>query len=182
MTPPERPVGADGIHEVPLPLEVHTAEELETYIDNVAQGAGLDLAARAIGSTSTRMRRLLARDPEWWSKLEAAMEQGREHYADRLRATARVVALRTEHDQVIPRILEVELATHVPGYEHLRRDRRTVAHEGHVTHGVNVSIDPALLDALPLEQLEKAREALATLAEVVDGEAVELPPQGQLGP
>lgn len=160
---------------MPLPLDVHTQEELDRYLDNVSQGAGMDLAARQIGSTSTRMRRLLSRDPEWLAKLEAALEQGREHYADRLRATARVVALRTEHDQVIPRILEVELATHVPGYEHLRRDRRTVSVDGRIDHAVTVSVDPALLDALPLEQLEKARAALATLSEVIDGEAVELP-------
>jgi hypothetical protein len=170
----DRPVGADGLHEVPLPLEVHTQEQLDSYLEAVAQGIGLDLAARQIGSTGTRMRRLLARDAEWQARLDAAYAQGREHYADRLMATSRVIALRTDASEVIPRILEVELATHAPGYEHLRRDR--IKHEGHVTHGVTVSVDPELLDALPLDQLQRARDALAVLAEVVDAEVVrELP-------
>jgi hypothetical protein len=166
-------VGRDGKTPVPLPLDVHTQEQLDAYLADVGQGIGLDIAAGKIGSTSTRMRRLLAREAEWQARLDAAIEQGREHYADRLKATARVIALRTDPDQIHPRVLEFELATHVPGYEHLRRDR--VKHEGHLTHGVHVSVDPALLDALPLEKLERARAALAELAAVVeDAEFTEL--------
>lgn len=176
--PTNRPVGHDGHSPVPLPLDVHTQEQLDEFLESVAQGIGPDIAALGIGSTSTKMRRLFARGPEWQAKLDAAVLQGREFYADRLKATARVIALRTEHDQVIPRILEVELATHVEGYEHLRRDR--IKHEGHITHGLQVYVDPALLDELPLEKLQRARAALAELADVIDGEFTELPNQPEL--
>lgn len=171
----ERPVGHDGKSPVPLPLEVHTEEQLTTFLNAVSQGIGLDIAAREIDSTSTRMKRLLRRDPEWQEKLDDALRQGAEFYSDRLKATARVIALRTDPGEVVPRILEVELATHVEGYEHLRRDR--VRHEGAVMHGLAISVDPALLDALPLDELQRARDALAVLSEVVNvTEQPALPP------
>lgn len=173
-----RPAGFREQAVAPLPLEVHTQEQLDAYLDAVAQGVGLDLAARQIDSTSTKMRRLLARDPEWQARLDAAIVQGKEHYADRLKATARVIALRTDPAEVVPRILEVELATHAPGYEHLRRDR--VKHEGHVTHGVTIQLpELATLDELPVEVRAELLAVLEKVAEhrgeIVDAEVRELP-------
>lgn len=166
-----RPIGHDSKSPVPLFLDEHTPEQLEQYLDRVAMGVGLDLAARDIGSTGTRMRRYAAREPELKAMIDEALREGDAHYQERLRATARVLALDTNHPQ--PRILEVELATHVPGYEHLRRDR--VKHEGRIEHGITIDLDPAKLDALPLDKLQALREVLADLGgEVIDGEATEV--------
>lgn len=166
------PVGPNGRSPVPLVEDVLSEEERTAYLDHLRNGIGPDLAARAIDTTGTRMRRFLHRDPEWAAQVDAARKDGLEHYRDRLQATARALALSTDRPQ--PRILEVELATHVPGYEHLRRDR--VKHEGHIEHGLVVRIDPGTLDELPVERLRELRATLAELGgEVVDGEARELP-------
>lgn len=161
-----RPVGHDGKSPVPLPGEVHTEEEWSAYFEAIGQGIGPDLAARSIGSTGTRIRRLVNRDPEYQRRYVEAGGEADDHYRDRLRATARLEALGAEGRPPNPRILEVELATHVPGYEHLRRDR--MKHEGRIEHAL--VLDARVLDELPLDELEKVRDALSLLAqhEVID--------------
>lgn len=107
------------------------------------------------------------REPELQQAIEIAQAEGREHYAERLRATARVIALRTEPKEVNARILEVELATHGGAeYSHLRRDR--IKHEGKIEHAL--VLDASKLDELPLEELQAVRDAMAKLAalEVID--------------
>jgi hypothetical protein len=161
------PIGHDGRNAVPMPADVHTAEEWETYFDGVSQGIGPDLAARAIGSTGSRIRTLIRRDPEFQAKLAQAAEDAAEHYRDRLRATARLEALGAEGRPPNPRILEVELATHGGAdYSHLRRDR--VKHEGRIEHAL--VLDASRLDELPVEELEEVRAALSKLAahEIID--------------
>src|SRR5262249_9984349 len=129
---------------VPLFAEEHGEDQWETYLDERRRGVTPDLAARTIGLTGSRMRAFLHREPGRAAQAAEAAAEGEQHYQERLRATARILALRTEDP--IPRILEVELATHVDGYEHLRRDR--VKHEGHVTHGIVIDLDPGKLEAL----------------------------------
>lgn len=149
-----------------------TDEKWEAYLDERRKGITPDLAARAIGLTGSRMRAFLNREPERRAAADEAAAEGVQHYQERLRATSRVLALDTSNPN--PRVLEVELATHVPEYAHLRRDR--VRHEGHITHGL--TLDLSALDELPLEE---RRELLAVLerfaavtGEVIDGEATEL--------
>lgn len=168
-------MGADGQHPTPLPLDVHTEEELELVLARVSQHVGLDLAAIEIGSTATRLRRLFARDRVWQERLDEAQAQGREHYADRLKATARVIALRTDPEHVNARVLEVELATHVPGYEHLRRDR--VKHEARVEHVVSIDISRlGELSDSELEVLELVLEKQAAIEHpVIEGNGRALP-------
>lgn len=156
---------------VPLFADEHTEEDWEEYLNQRRIGVTPDIAARAIGLTGSKMRAFLHREPERQSAAEAAAEEGRQHYAERLRSTARVLALDTQNPNA--RVLEVELATHVPGYEHLRRDR--VKHEGHVTHGVVIDLDPGKLDELPREKLLGLLDALEALGgEIIDAEATEL--------
>lgn len=145
-------VGHDGHSPVPLFGDEHTEEEWARYLEQRAQGVQPDVAAASIGLTGTQMRAFLKREP--W-RLEAVTE----HYQERLKSAAATLALDVEKPN--PRILEVELATHVPGYEHLRRDR--VKHEGHVTHGVTIALDPETLDALPVEERRTLRELLLKL-------------------
>jgi len=166
------PAGADGKTATPLPSDVHTAEEWETYFGAVSQGIGPDLAARAIGSTGSRIHRLLARDPEYQRRYAEATAEADDHYRDRLRAAARLEALGQEGKPPNARILEVELATHVPGYEHLRRDR--MKHEGRIEHAL--VLDPRVLDELPIEEAEQIREAIARLAALEQREQLALPP------
>lgn len=155
------PVGSDGMTVTPHPSEVHTEEEWETYFAAVAQGIGLDLAARSIGSTGTRIKRLVARAPEYALRLQEALADAGEHYRDRLRAAARLEALGTEGRPPNARILEVELATHGgPEYSHLRRDR--VKHEGRIEHAL--ILDATKLDALDEEELAALEPVFAKLA------------------
>jgi len=162
--PPERPVGFDGKSPAPLVQDEHSEEEIERYLEELRQGVGLQLAARNVGSTATRMRRFGLRDPGFASRVAEAVEQGGDEYRDRLRNAARLIALRTDPGEVNSRILEVELATHGGDeYAHLRRDR--VRHEGHVTHALTVRVDPEFLDALPDDELQRRRDALAVLSE-----------------
>jgi hypothetical protein len=153
-------IGIDGKSPVKRFLEEHSEDELEAYIEAVRDGMGLDLAARSIGLTATRMRRYAKREPELAERISAAHAEGREHYQDQLKAAAHDLALDTQNPN--PRILEVELAAHGgPEYAHLRRDR--VKHEGRVEHALVV--DLTQLNALPIEKL---REIEAILAPVVD--------------
>jgi len=146
---------------VPLFADDHSEEEWETYLDALRDGITPDLAARTIKLTGTRMSRYLKREPEREREAAEAMVEGQQHYSERLRATARVVALRTAPSEVNARILEVELAAHGgPEYAHLRRDR--VKHEGTIEHAL--VLDASRLDSLPLDELMAVREALAKLA------------------
>lgn len=161
-------LGVDGHSPVKLAEELFTEEDLTAYLDAIRMGTGIDLAARAIGSTGTVMRRLRKRDEAFRERFDEAYGEGQEHYRDRLKAQARRRALNAMNPS--DRILEVELATHVPGYEHLRRDR--LRHEGRIEHAI--TLDPALLDSLPIEELIALRDTLAKLGgEIIDGEAAE---------
>lgn len=157
----------------PTVAELLTPEQREEFLGSLREGIPHGLAARAVGHTGTKLRAARKRDPEFRAEVEAAIAEGDQHYEDRLRAEARVRALGGSD-----RLLEVELATHAAGYEHLRRNRLEV--EGMLRHGI----------ALPDGWLESAPDGLlewlATLdADVVDGEAVELPStngHGELNP
>lgn len=165
------PVGVNGNSPVPLFLEQHSEEEWRQYLDARRRGITPDLAAREIGLTGTAMRAFLAREPEKAQEAKDAAAEGEQHYQERLRATARVLALDTANPNA--RVLEVELATHVPGYEHLRRDR--VKHEGHVTHGIVIDLSPEALEALSVEEIDTILPVLRKLnGEVIDGEATEI--------
>jgi len=168
---PDHPIGPDGYSTVAVFADEHTDEQWQTYLDARGRGITPDLAAREIGLTGKAMKAFLHREPERARDAAEAALEGTSHYAERLRATARVLALDTQNPN--PRVLEVELATHAPGYEHLRRDR--VKHEGHVTHGIVIDLDPSKLDALSIDKLQALREVLAELGgEVIDGEAHEV--------
>jgi len=176
--PPPKP--ADRHPPAPLFGDEHTPEQWEEYLDARRRGVTPDLAARGIGLTGTKMRAYIRREEWRIYEVEEAARAGDEHYAERLRSTARVLALNVEEPN--SRILEVELATHVPGYEHLRRDR--VKHEGHVTHGIVIDVTPERLDGLTLEQKQQLRILLAELGgDIIDAEVTELPqlPPGREG-
>lgn len=144
-----------------MPADVFTAEEWDTYFDSVRQGIGRDLAARAIGSTGSRIRTLIRRDPEYQQRMSEALAEADEHYRDRLRATVRMEALGSADRPPNIRALEVELATHGgPEYAHLRRDR--VKHEGRVEHAL--ILDATKLDALDAEELAALEPVFEKLA------------------
>lgn len=160
-------LGCDGKTPVPLPAEVLSAEQIGTYFEAVRKGTGLDVAARQIGMTGTRMRRLAKRDPEFQARLDEALVDARAEYRDELRAEARV------RTKVSDRILEVELGTHVPEYDHLRRDKVKI--DARVEHAI--VIPPEALDALDTEKLVLLRDLLAELGgDIIDGDARELGP------
>lgn len=148
-------------------------EQLDTFLADIAQGIGRAMAARRIGSTGSAMRALCnpERDPEFAARYRDAEAEGRVFYEDRLKAEARTRALGGSD-----RLLEVELATHAPEYEHLRRDRvrvnGTIEHE----HALVLKLDAAVLDTWPREKLLAFREALAELdGGVIDANGRELP-------
>lgn len=155
----------------PKAADLFTEEQLKEFLDATRKGIGRHLAAEAIGTTGSHMKSLCRpeRDPEFAAAYEEARAEGQEFYRERLQAQARKMAT----DPKVPnaRILEVELGTHVPGYEHLRRDKMT--HDGIVLHEHTLVIDLTKLEGLSTEELEQAREALALLRPDADG-------QGQL--
>lgn len=164
-------MGRDGESEVPFVEDVHSPKEMNAYLSALRDGAEEDIAARSIRSTATRMRRFTNRDPEWKALVEDAILRGKETYRDRLRGTirARATALTGGSD----RLLEVELATHVPGYEHLRRDR--VRHEGNVDVSFRFPVE-AISDLTKEEALAVKRALAKMRGDVVDGDARELGP------
>lgn len=165
-------IGHDGHSEVPAAEDVLSEAERETYLDALRGHVGLDLAARTIGRTGTFMRRLRRRDAVWREQVEAAEEEGMAVYRDRLRATAALRATSDRDNGGSDRLLEVELATHVGGYEHLRRNAIRIDQQ---TSGVILHLDPARLDELPREQLEALLVALEGLGGgIVDGAAREI--------
>lgn len=173
--PDWRPFGADGKKRVRFARDELTRDQLDEFFRLIRTGAELDLAARSdgVGSTGTRMRRYMAREAAFRADVEEALAEGQETYRDRLRSTARTRATALEGGS--DRILEVELATHVPGYEHLRRDRMRV--NGTIHHEHAIVIDPAVIETLPIEKVQALREVLAAIdANTVDGDARELGP------
>lgn len=148
-------------------------DKLDEFFRLLRSGAELELAARAdeVGSTGIRMRRYMAREPAFKAEVEEALDAGLAFYRDRLRSTVRTRATTLEGGS--DRLLEVELATHVPGYEHLRRDRLKV--DGRITHEHSIVLDPAVLDLLPTDKLLALRDILAEI-DTVDGTARELGP------
>lgn len=163
-------VGHDGKSPVPMADEVLTAEQREAYLASVRSGAGLALSAAALGDpdlTATKLRALRRRDPVFRAEVEEARAEAHEVYLDRLRATAR---LRATGAEVSDRMLEVELATHDPAYQHLRRNRMTV--DGSVRHVIG--FDPEALDRLSEEQILALREIVVAMdGDVVDAEIIE---------
>lgn len=154
-------IGHDGQSPVLLPGDAYTPEQWDTYFGHLEQGVGPDLAARDLGTTGSRIRALIKRDPEYQARFDAARETGNQHYEDRLRAQARLKALDPANGS--DRILEVELATHVDEYAHLRRDRVKHTHEGEIRHGVLVvGLNLSALESTP-EHAAEARAALETL-------------------
>lgn len=155
--------------EAPLPDDVISAEQREAYLSAIRQGILPAIAAREVlGMTGTKAKHLRNRDPSFVAEFDEARAAAAEEYAERLRMTARVRAL--DDDRRDSRILEVELATHTPGYEHLRRDRMSV--EARVENAV---VLPNLA-GLPLEKLVALREILVEAGGgmIVDGEYVDL--------
>lgn len=145
-------------------------ERRAKYLDLVAQGIALSIAAREVDCTGTQIRRLRKRDPVFGAEVTAAIEEGRQHYADRLSSQARLRALDAEKPS--DRILEVELATHVPGYEHLRRDRMRL--DATVRHGI-IAVPPEAFDRMAPDRLALLMELLSELGSGIVGDDDEPP-------
>lgn len=168
--PDWRPVGADGKTRVRFARDVFSQDDLDRFVSALSDGGELDIAARSVGSTATQMRWFMGREPAFAETVTTAMQEGHLAYRDRLRATARAKATRLDGPD---RILEVELATHVPGYEHLRRDR--VRHEGNVDVSFRFPVE-AISDLTKEEALAVKRALAKMRGDVVDGDARELGP------
>ena len=164
-------IGHDGQSPVLLPADAYTAEQWDTYFGHLEQGVGPDLAARDLGTTGSRIRALIKRDPEYQARFDAARETGNQHYEDRLRAQARLKALDPANGS--DRILEVELATHVDEYAHLRRDRIKHTHEGRIEHGLTIVLDISALEGRSPEEVARVRGALETLRELGVGDVID---------
>ena len=139
--------------ETPVAKDLLTQDQIGTFIAAIMDGKGRYAAASEIGQTGTLMRALCRkeRDPEFAAMYEEATKIAAEKYQEQLRGAAKERAL-----EVSDRMLEVELATHVPDYRHLRRDR--VTHEGKVEHGITISVDPELLSAETVQALRDAAQ------------------------
>lgn len=150
----------------PMADDLLTPEQRAEFLQALAEGIPHGIAARGVGYTGTKLKACRRRDPEFRGEVEAALEEGRSHYQERLRTQARLMALSGDH----PRMTEVELATHVPGYEHLRRNR--IELDGTLRHGI--SLPPGWIENAP----DGILEWLASLGgEVIeDAEVVELDP------
>ena len=157
----------------PTARDLFSEEEISAFLADIAQGIGRAMAARRIGATGTLMRSLSRpeRDPEFAARVREAEQEGKVFYEDRLRAESRSRALSGSD-----RLLEVELATHVEDYRHLRRDRMQVNGKIEHEHAIVLKLDAAVLDTWPREKIVAFREALAELeGGVVDAEFHELP-------
>jgi hypothetical protein len=155
----------------PMAADLFSEAEIETYLEYVAAGHSHDVCARMIGTTGTVMRRLRRRDPVLAERYVQAREDGQGAYQEHLRKQARRRALSRLNPS--DRMLEVELATHVPEYRHLRRDR--IRHEGNVRHEHAIVFDPSRLEELTDDQLLALRESLSVLGgEIVEGEHSEI--------
>lgn len=143
-----------------------TEEQLGKLFAALEDGIAMDVAARVLGDgiTASMIRAYRHREPAFDERCREAQQAGQLAYQDRLRTQSRSRA--TDREAPSDRMLEVELATHVPEYAHLRRDR--VAVDARLRHELAITFDPARLDELPPEQLRALRDVLAAL----DGDVV----------
>ncbi len=128
-----------------------------------------DAAAKLVGMTGTKMRHLRKRDAAWNQRCLEVEDD---------RKIARAVAVveeAHERGKISDRIFEVLLATYgpmvEPAFGHLRRDRMRV--EQHTT-GLVIHLDPGAIDALPLAEKKKLRDALARAGGQITGGPVQI--------
>lgn len=150
-------------NRAPMADELLTAEQREKYLSALREGKRPNVAAAEIGFTGTQIRGLRSRDQQFNEEAAAAVTEGYQLYQDQLQEKARELALEGSE-----RMMEVELGTHVPKYEHLRRDR--VRHEGTIEHAILLT--PQQIEALGGDDLQKLIEVLEKAGGglVVDGE------------
>ena len=154
--------------DAPLADDLLTEEQRTQFLDSLREGIAHGVAARGLGVpglTGTKLRGVRSRDPVFRMEVEEAMAEGKRYYQERLSSQARLRALSGSD-----RMLEVELATHVAGYEHLRRDKVTV--DGKIENGI--ILYPGWEETMPTQVLQIIRDHVAGM--VVEGEFIELPP------
>lgn len=157
---------------MPLVEDVHTPEQITTYLECLAEGDSPDEAAKRIGSTGTRMNRFRKRDPEFDALVNHALAEADRNYPTQVKHRLRELAFQNDNLSVAARVVEVEAATHLPSHSHLRRDRVKV--EQRIEHALVLTDEQ--LESLSEAQLEALLEIVAASGggQIVEGEFREL--------
>lgn len=116
-------------------------------------GIPRDEAARAVGTTSKRMRSLQRRDAAFDALVQKAEEIGKPEYQQWIRRTLNGIAANPRHPQQTRAVLVLAEA-HLPEFEHKRTTRIGNAPNEELSIGVNARITAEQLANLPQEQLE----------------------------
>lgn len=150
-----------------MPRVVLGDEKIAQYLDTLATEGPIQ-AAKPLGMTSTAARRLIRRDPTLQPLYDEAVAEWKGARPDRI------------NDEAIDRslngsdtLMKVMLASYVPEHAHLRRDRRTVTHEGRVEHALLIGLSMGAIEALPEDDRAWLRGALEKMKELGVGDVVE---------
>ena len=150
-----------------MPRAVLGDEKIARYLDTLATEGPIQ-AAKPLGMTSTAARRLIRRDETLCALYDQALAEWKGARPDRI------------NDEAIDRslngsdtLMKVMLASYVPEHAHLRRDRRTVTHEGRVEHGLTIVLDISALEGRSPEEIARVRGALETLRELGVGDVID---------
>lgn len=137
-----------------VPDEIQQAR----FVDLLRDGIRRDEAARAVGSTSKRMRSLQRRDEAFDMLVQDAEAKGKPEYQQWIRRTLDGIAGNTRHPQQL-RAAIVLAEAHLPEFEHKRTTRIGNAPGEELAIGANARISAETLANLPQEMLEKLLEA-----------------------
>jgi len=131
---------------------VPTVEQQQQFLELVAGGERRDHAARIVGTTATRFRRLAKREPEFAARYADAISEYESEFADRLRAELEERAFDRD-DKASDRLLLALSEALLPIFEHKRSRKIVHGQDGPFQIQAVPWIDAAKLEALPEHEI-----------------------------
>lgn len=138
-----------------LEHRVRDAHTQALFIEMVREGMDKSQAAREAGTTATKMKGLKRRDSAFRTLYEEANESYEEALQDKIRCQWHERAFNKD-DPHAQKFLEKLIEAHLPemAYKHSRH----ITHDNPLDVRVWPGVDPALVDATPIEEREAMLE------------------------
>lgn len=144
---------------------VATSEQQGQFLELVANGWRVDVAAVEVGHTASRFRSLARNDPEFAEAYKLAKEERNRAHRGKIRSRLDEIAFGDDKDAFAALRLQAEM--YLPELEHKRSKVIRHGNEGEAfrIQAVLPTVSQEALDAMPLEDLKDLVAKLEALAE-----------------